>query len=100
MSRPLCREGVEVCSRVRSKRAVARWGTSIDSSAGVGPCHELGIASPVRRCGGDDVGCKVSAFRSQCSTEILCVCSAGMRSGGGGFEEKVRFGCRAGQVNR
>jgi hypothetical protein len=35
------------------------------------------VKKRVRRCGGDDVGCEVSAFRSHCSTEILCACSAG-----------------------
>lgn len=33
------------------------------------------VKKRVRRCGGDDVGCEVSAFRSHCSTEILCACS-------------------------
>ena len=39
----------------------------------------------VRRCGGDDVGCEVSAFRSHCSTEILCA----MHARNADFEEKV-----------
>lgn len=43
------------------------------------------VKKRVRRCGGDDVGCEVSAFRSHCSTEMLCVC---MR----GAFEKARFG--------
>ena len=29
------------------------------------------VKNRVRRCGGDDVGCEVSAFRSHCITDIL-----------------------------
>jgi len=39
------------------------------------PCRKVGIASPVRQSDGDGVGCKVSAFRSHCSTEILIALS-------------------------
>jgi hypothetical protein len=53
------------------------------------------VKKRVRRCGGDDVGCEVSAFRSHCSTEILCA----MHARSADFEEKVsvRFGRRAGK---
>jgi hypothetical protein len=64
------------------------------------PCRKVGIASPVRQSDGDGVGCKVSAFRSHCSTEILCTCSMGTCSSGDRFEETVMFGCRGGQVGR
>jgi hypothetical protein len=57
------------------------------------------VKKRVRRCGGEDVGCEVSAFRSHCSTEILCACS-GYAQRRRIEEKKVRFGCRAGQVSR
>jgi len=60
------------------------------------------VKKRVRRCGGDDVGCEVSAFRSHCMTEILRASryTRAAAATEADFEEDVRFGCRAGQVSR
>ena len=92
MGRPLFHEGVGVCSHVQSEKTMAQWGALVDLSASIGPCRQVGIASPVRRCGGDDVGCEVLAFRSYCSTEILCTCSADTCSSSDGFKVQGRAG--------
>jgi hypothetical protein len=70
----------------------ARWGALVDLSASVEPCCRVGpgVASLMSWCGGDDVGSEVSAFRSRCSTEILCACSADTRSTGDRFELQLQ----------